>query len=101
MDISAILIKNFPNAVWTLDGDEYSGLTWVSPGTKPTKKSLEDMWAQVSIDLQIETVRRARQKAYTNTSDSIFFKYQAGEATKEEWLAARSLVESNNPYPTE
>ena len=30
-----------PSEEWTLDGDDYSGLTWLSDTAKPTKKELE------------------------------------------------------------
>ena len=30
-----------PSEEWTLDGDDYSGLTWLSDTKKPTKKELE------------------------------------------------------------
>jgi hypothetical protein len=34
---------------------------------------------------------------YQNIADPLFFKWQAGEATKEEWLAARDLVKGLYP----
>lgn len=42
-----------------------------------------------------EAVRRA---AYANEADPLFFKWQAGEATKEEWLAKRAEVKERHPY---
>jgi hypothetical protein len=33
-----------PNEEWTLDGDDYSGLTWVSNTTKPTQAELAAAW---------------------------------------------------------
>ena len=46
-----------------------------------------------------KAVEEERQAAYQKTADPLFFKYQAGEATKEEWLAARAAVDAANPYP--
>lgn len=33
-----------------------------------------------------------KKSLYARISDSVFFKWQAGEATQEEWAAARQLV---------
>lgn len=44
IDYALILKINYQNAEWTLDGDDYAGLTWLSESTKPTKKTLDDLW---------------------------------------------------------
>jgi len=58
-----------------------------------------EAWEAGAHDRAIEDVRRARQSAYQLTSDSLFFKFQAGEGTKQEWLDARQEVVDANPYP--
>ena len=58
-----------------------------------------EAWEAGAEDRAIEDVRQARQSAYQMTSDSLFFKFQAGESTKEEWLAARQEVVDAHPYP--
>jgi len=45
-----------------------------------------------------ETVRRA---AYAAEADPLFFKWQAGEGTEEEWLAKRQEIRDRYPYPAE
>jgi len=42
-----------------------------------------------------------RQAAYTSEADPLFFKWQAGEATKEEWEAKRQEIRGRFPYPEE
>jgi hypothetical protein len=37
IDYSQILTKKYPNQEWTMDGDDYSGLTWLSDSPKPTQ----------------------------------------------------------------
>ena len=46
-------------------------------------KPAEDV-AQIESELRLE--------AYRNESDPLFFKWQAGEITKEEWLEAREAI---------
>ena len=48
-----------------------------------------------------ETYRKARAIAYTQESDPLFFKWQAGEATKAEWEAKRAEIRQRFPYPEE
>jgi hypothetical protein len=101
MDIAAILTLKFPNSQWTLNGESYEGLTWLSESPQPTKKELESLWPEVQKEIQKELVRKTRQKQYALTSDPLFFKFQAGEATQKQWLDARAEVEANHPYPSE
>lgn len=98
MDISAILSRKF-DAEWTLNGDDYSGLTWLSEGDPPTEKELKALWAEVQYAVAYEQVELARANAYRETSDALFFEYQRGDATEAEWLAAVEAVKVAHPYP--
>jgi len=42
-----------------------------------------------------------RHAAYTAEADPLFFQWQAGEATEEEWLAKRQEIRDRYPYPAE
>jgi hypothetical protein len=44
IDYTLILKTHFQNSEWTLDGDDYTGLIWLSDTPKPTKKQLDDLW---------------------------------------------------------
>jgi predicted phosphoribosyltransferase len=99
MNISLILSRKFAGAEWTLNGDEYSGLTWLSDSAKPTQKQLEALWPEVKAEIAREQVEKARQEAYQKTSDPIFFEYQRGDATETEWLTAVQAVKDAHPYP--
>lgn len=99
MDITLILSKSYDGSEWILDGDSYAGLTWLSDSPKPTKKALEALWPQVQFDIAYEAVESARQAAYQKQSDPIFFEYQRGDKTQEEWLDAVQAVKDAHPYP--
>ena len=101
MDIATILTKRYPGSEWTLNGDNYSGLTWLSEGKKPTKKSLEAEWAQVEYETACEQVEADRQVAYRLTADPIFFEFQRGDKTEAEWLDAVQAVKDANVYPVD
>jgi len=54
----------------------------------------------VEVEAQRMEARQARAAAYASESDPLFFKYQAGEVTKEEWLAKREEIRNRYPYPS-
>jgi hypothetical protein len=64
MNIQTILLLKFPNDEWTLTGEDYEGLTWLSDTPKPTKKQLEDL----SVDVAKEIEASAKAKADAKTS---------------------------------
>jgi hypothetical protein len=99
MDITLILSRKFDGSEWTLEGEDYSGLTWLSDTPKPTEKALEALWPEVQYEVAYEQVEQARAQAYRETSDPIFFQYQRGDKTEAEWLAAVQAVKDANPYP--
>jgi hypothetical protein len=99
MDISLILSRRYPGAEWTLNGDSYAGLTWLSEGDAPSEAELQAEWAQVEFEVAYEAVETARTVAYRDTSDPIFFQYQRGDKTEAEWLDAVEAVKVANPYP--
>ena len=61
MDIAAILSRKF-DAEWTLNGDTYEGLTWLSDSKKPTKAELEKLWPTVQAEIEAERVAREERK---------------------------------------
>jgi hypothetical protein len=99
MDITAILSRRFEGSEWSLNGDDYAGLTWLSDTPKPTEKALEALWPEVQYEVAMERVEQARALAYRETSDPIFFEYQRGDKTEAEWLAAVQAVKDAHPYP--
>jgi hypothetical protein len=77
MDIATILSNKF-TAEWTLNGDNYEGLTWLSESEKPTLEELENLWDEVASDLQ------AKADAVVATRSSALAKLAALGLTPEE-----------------
>lgn len=99
IDYSAILIANYPNAQWALDGETYDGLTWLDDTPKPTQAELDALWPETAYKNQVAIVENARLLAYEQQSDPLYFKWQRGDATEAEWRAAVAKVKADNPYP--
>ena len=99
MDITQILSSKYAGTEWTLNGDDYTGLTWLSDTPKPTKKALEALWAEVQYETAYARVEQARQSEYQATTDPLFFEFQRGDVTEQAWLDAVQAVKDANPYP--
>ena len=65
MDIGRVLKRRFGDSEWTLDGDEYTGFTWLSDTAKPTEAALSKMWASVQAEIAAEAQARLDAKAST------------------------------------
>ena len=46
-DYAAVLTELYPGSRWSLFGDDYSGLTWLSDGDAPTQQELDAAWPSV------------------------------------------------------
>lgn len=99
MDIPKILTKNYPGSEWLLEGETYDGLTWMSNTPKPTEEELESLWLETQYHYELARAKEARQSVYQQESDPIFFKWQRGEATEQEWLDKIAEIDAANPYP--
>ena len=63
MDIATILTRKYAGSEWTLDGDDYTGLTWLSDTPKPTKSALEKLWPEVQAEIAAEAQAKLDAKA--------------------------------------
>jgi len=85
MDIAAILQSKYFGSEWTLVGQDYDGLTWLSDTPKPTKKQLEDLWPTVQAEIS------ANVQAKIDAKTSAIAKLQALGLTVDEVEAAFGL----------
>jgi len=85
MDIAIILTNKYAGSEWTLNGEDYEGLTWLSNTPKPTKKQLEDLWPTVQAEIQTKAQAKIDAKA------SAIAKLQALGLTVDEVEAAFGL----------
>jgi len=63
MNISQILITNYPGTEWTLVGDKYEGLEWLDDSEKPTKEELESQWKEVQSKIAASEQAKIEAKA--------------------------------------
>ena len=85
MDIPTILTRKYAGSEWTLNGDYYNGLTWLSEGNAPTLAELEALWPDVQQEIAVEAQAKIDAKA------SAIAKLQALGLTVEEVQVAFGL----------
>jgi hypothetical protein len=98
-DYAAVLTSIRPGAEWSLNGDTYEGLTWLDDSPKPTKKTLDDAWAQVDFENQSAAVESARRARYQAETDGLFFEAQREGGDLTGWQAAVDQIKADLPYP--
>jgi lactate dehydrogenase-like 2-hydroxyacid dehydrogenase len=63
MNIVEILTSKYPGCEWSLVGEDYEGLNWLSDTPKPTEKQLEDLWPIVQAEIQAAAQAKIDAKA--------------------------------------
>ena len=78
----------------------HSIIEWNGPDPQPTDAELQDAYDQAIAIIALNNSKENRADAYRTEADPLFFQYQAGEVTKEEWLAKREEIRARYPYPS-
>ena len=58
-----------------------------------------EAWAAGQPERDRLAVKQARQAAYQQTADPLFFGFQRGDNTEQEWVDAVQAVKDQYPYP--
>jgi hypothetical protein len=98
-DYAAVLTVLYPGAEWTLNGSDYSGLTWLDDSPEPTQQELDDAWPQVQHDREHDRISAARRARYQTETDGMFFAAQRDGGDLTAWLAAVDAIKADLPYP--
>ena len=99
IDYAAVLTANYPGAQWSLQGNDYDTLVMHDDTPKPSQEELDAAWPQVQYQQQRAAIETQRRNAYTQEADPLFFSYQRGEVTEQEWLDAVDSIRARYPYP--
>lgn len=58
-DYVAILSRRYAGKEWWLADNDYATLEWMSDTAKPSKKTLDDLWASVQQEIADEPAAKA------------------------------------------
>lgn len=100
IDIPSVLTAIRPGASWSLNGDDYDGLTWLDDSPAPTFAEIEAAWPGVQVFRTNESARQSRLVAFRDEADPLFFGWQRGENTEQAWLDKCEEIRQRFPYVT-
>lgn len=107
INVTEILAELCPNDSWSVVGEpqtesEYvESVIWNSEAPQPTWDELVAEWDAIKYKIDYDKVSAQRKFAYTQEADPIFFQWQRGEKTQQEWLDAVAAINDRYPYPAE
>lgn len=86
---------------YAIGGDPAEIILWENDAPQPSEAEIAKAAKDGAFQREYDAVNVARAIAYAapGGSDGIFFKYQRGEATEQEWLDAVQAINDANPYP--
>jgi len=98
---AAVLTVNYPGAEWTLNGDSYDGLTWLSDSPKPSQAELDAAWPAIQYQQDIDRIRKVRADLYQSETDGMFFEAmrEEGTVTLQDWKDAVQAIKDAHPWP--
>ena len=65
----------------------------------PEEITDREAWEAGAFDREYAAVDQARQAAYQQEADPIFFQSQRGKKTEQEWLDKIAEIDARLPYP--
>ena len=76
--IDALIVLK-PKAEWALDGEDYSGLTWLDKNqTKPTEQEIEEKIAELKYQEEVNVYQEKRKLEYPDWGDQLDKIYHSG-----------------------
>ena len=70
-----------------------------TPEEEAARDAEEQAWADGAAVREADILQTNRLNAYKSESDPIFFSWQAGESSQQDWLDARNAVKAAHPKP--
>lgn len=99
----ATLMHLVPDAKISYAGvdPDYSVIAWQDERTQPTREECDAAWPGVNVANQNNSAKRSRSNAFREEADPLFFAFQRGEGTEQEWLDKVQEIRDRHPYISE
>ena len=98
--IADALLKLRPGAEWSIDGNVYSGLSWLEPEggqTKPTEEEIVQKVAELEYQEEVNEYQKQRAREYPSYADQFDQIYHEGV---DAWKATVQAVKDKYPKQT-
>ena len=100
MDITKAIISLRPEAIWSLDGDTYDGLTWYDENElpPPTEEEVQTEIERLQAEYEYNQYQRDRASEYPPIKEQLDTLYHQGY---DGWKASIDEVKNKYPKPGE
>lgn len=90
-----------PGKAWKCDGelDDYNNFTWLDDSSMPSKAECDAVIPTLEAEETEKKIKRVRQAAYQIEADPLYFGWQRGENTEQDWLDKVAEIRARHPYP--
>ncbi len=96
-DLTKAIISLHPEAKWSLDGNDYAGLQWLSEDiTKPTEEELTNELASLETEATANAYKEKRVGEYPSIGDQLDALFHAGVFPDD---MATQIQTVKNKYP--
>jgi len=86
---------------WVCRGaDEYENYEWHDERPQPTKQQCDAVIPSLLAQREHGAIREQRHQAFIAEADPLFFAWQRGEKTEQEWLDRVDEIRQRYPYPS-
>lgn len=101
MTYALAFAKLLPGAQWTCSGslDDYNNYTWLDQRPQPSKAECDAVMTEAVAEKERAVAESKRRKAYRAEADPLYFGFQRGENTEQEWLDKVTEIRARYPYP--
>jgi hypothetical protein len=82
------------------DGNPAEIILWENKIKQPSYDEIKKASLKGALARERKVVEDNRREAYTRDADPLFFGWQRGDNTEQEWLDAIQAVKDANPYPS-
>lgn len=101
-DVAEAILKLRPNALWELEGFEYSGLIWKDENqTKPTEEEVNAKIQELQQAYNNKQYQRDRANAYESIEEQLDMMYWDKINGTNNWETMVTTVKNLYPKPTE
>jgi hypothetical protein len=99
-DIAHAIVSLRPDACFTLDGNSYEGITWLTDDVpKPSKQEAEAELARLQAEHERTEYQRQRAAEYPPMADYIDGVVKGDQAQIDAYIAACMAVKAKYPKP--
>ena len=97
-DLTKAIISLHPEAKWSLDGNDYAGLQWLSEDiTKPTEEELTNELASLETEATANAYKKSRAEAYASIGDQLDMQYHDAVNGTTTWKDHITAVKTAHP----